>query len=291
MMKCPSCGKTSKTGTVVCPKCGRYCGRTFASKNEEVFSSSSRTPQNGGYTQQARPKKGSENTDFKGSTDNNRYDDMFFSTNRKQNWGKDLKKNGNAQHKADSNPYDNSVYKETEIPSQSKNETHTSEFVAEDIVKFRKHRFARDLANLIEFYILGVFAADLICLAFDLVIDTTRKTAPILYVYTFILFVFSLITKKTYSRFSSVCIAVFTTIYTVVMMIAVIKVHSLENAVELFFIYFPIAAQDILCVKLMFAMSKYHDHWEAYKQRGIYIIEDEVDNNYEIYEEQPDDLN
>ena len=75
------------------------------------------------------------------------------------------------------------------------------------------------------------------------------------------------------------------------MMLAVIKVHSLENAAELILIYFPITAQDILCVKLMFAMSKYHDHWEAYRQRGIYLIEDEIDNNYEMYNEQPDNFN
>ena len=163
MMKCPSCGKTAKNGTVVCPKCGRYCGRTFASKHEEVFSSQSRTPQNGGYTQHSKPKSSAEHTASKENTDMSRYDDVFFSTERKQKWGKNFKKNGNTEHKADSNPYDNSVYKEIEIPSQNKRETHTSEFVPEDIVKFRKHRFERDLANLIDFYILGVFGADLIC--------------------------------------------------------------------------------------------------------------------------------
>lgn len=289
MMKCPSCGETSKNGTIVCPRCGRYCGRTFAAGNEEVFSSRNRTPHNGGYTQQTHPKNNSEHITSGVKQDIGKYDDMFFSTDRKQHWGKDLKKNGNFLHKSDSNPYDSSVYKENEIPSQSRKEAHTSEFVAEDIVKFSRHRFARDLANLIEFYILGVFAADLICLVFDLIIDATRVTALILLVYTFLLTVFSIIAAKTYRRFSAVCISALTVIYTVVMMIAVIKIHSVENAQELYFIYFPIAAQDILCVKLTLAMSKYHDHWEAYKQRGIYLIEEDLKDDYEFYSKQTDD--
>ena len=281
-MKCPSCGEVSKNGTVVCPKCGRYCGRTFASKNEEVFSSRYRTPYNGGYTQQAQPKAENDKLTQNGTTDASQNDDMFFSTERKQYWGKDIKKNGTAEHIAESNPYDSSVYKEQEKPSPAK-EVHTTEFVAENIVQFRKHRFARDLANLTDLHILGLFAATLIGIVFDLIIDTSRKTAPIVLVYTFFLIIFSLIAKKTYRKFATISIAVLTIIYTVVMMISVIKVHSVKYAAEIIFVYLPIAAQDIMCARLTVLMSRYHDHWEAYKLRGIYVNEDNIEKEYEIY--------
>lgn len=290
-MKCPSCGTFSKNGTTVCPKCGRYCGRTFKYKNDDVFTTINRTQHNGGYTQQNTKAVSQQYTGIDASKKN---DGMFYSASEQNK----TENNSPAQntddfHNPDTNPYDNKAYNEIRrenIPANA----HIEEFVANNIIEFSKHRFGREIVNKIFFMLLALIGTDLIGLFFDIILDATHLTYPIAITYTAVLILLSFTAMKTFRASVTITIVGITLIYTIPIAVIFLKTHivltakSTSTLVDLLFIFVPFIGQYILSTKVNSNMRNYIEHWEAYNQRGTYVIDDMIIHDYEFYESDPD---
>lgn len=286
-MNCPNCGTiSSKFTTSTCPKCGRYLGRSSKSYGYDVFTTAKRTPNNGGYTQQ-NAKETSQN--YTGLTPADGIDDgTFFSEKNINKPDTNEDEFIDISHNPENNPYDTKVYTEPRNTDVNSN-AHSTEFVANDIVEFSKHRFGRDIANKILFMLIGLIGSGLIGLFFDFFIDETHITRPMIITHTIVVIMLSITLIKTYRPAITLTLLGITLIYMLPMFVILCKTHIVLNgrantsAAELLFIYVPIITQLILCKKLNKAIINYNDHWDAYNNRGVYINKDEVIDDYKFF--------
>ena len=235
--------------------------------------SSNRNPANGGYTQQRRNSDDSKYTNPTGKTVVSDEDDMFFSSKRNEFTETDLQPESMEPHDTEINHYDAMSKAFEETGEQREEKGHTMEFVASNILEFSRHMFARKYANRIRLYLFGIVFFDFICLFFDILIDASRITPPFMIGYTVILLVLSVVTRKTYRKLPTTCIAFLAIIFSVIMIVMISNIDKTARAPELYFIYIPLAAQDVLCMRLSLVMSKYQDTWDMYKKTGKVPIE------------------
>lgn len=278
-MKCPSCNLKLKSDTKTCPGCGRYCGRTFDSKTEDVFLSESKNPPNRGYTQQQQKNVDCQYTRSADSSVNP-YDDLFIPLQPETALEEEADLSLLPEHDVNSNPYE-CVDNETNSENDGKR-PHESEFVATNIVEFGRHMFGRESARKIAVYVVGLLTAVILSLPFDFAVEKSYLTVIFAVVHTIVLTVLSLLTKKKYSKTAANLISIYIILYSALMIVLYKKISYAASDIIIFIIVYTfVAAEDILSLKLFVAVSKLHESWESYKQSGKIPVENEI----------PEDLN
>ena len=302
-MKCPSCGAKFKSGTSSCPKCGRYCGRTFANQTEDMFLTENRNPHNGGYTQQQQ----NIATQYSNTNDpnlQNPNDVMFYSSERiSQNR---IPQNPTAPDNSPSeikssteNPYDSLVGtlekntpfigKESESPGNyadykiygkdysykppvtddDKNQPHTTEFFPDSIVEFKEHVKGRDIAKKINTYLIKLIVIS-VCLLLIALLEVKLMGAsvfiiPIAVVNVSAFAVFLAAIKTSYNKKLTIAVAVYALLFSIVTEMLV------NPIIEIAYYTFAVVAifgfiirQDVLCLHLIKTVFKYNEVWEDY---------------------------
>lgn len=264
-MKCPSCSANLKSGTVTCPNCRRYCGRTFGGKDIDTFSSFNRTPDNCGYTQQSAVAQDNY-TNPNAEAVLSRDDEMFFSQERNDLLRKSeiLPENEPAQHNSEQNPY-----VEAEKIEANHTTGHETEYVAHNIVEFSHHMFGAKHANAVNYLFILSFVVSLVCLSADLIIDKTHISTFLATGYLVTLLISYIIFKKTLSRKATTALAVVTIIYSIGMIVLMSTISKVSWPPELFFIYIPLVAQNVMSLNISKHMGYFYEVWLSYKESKL----------------------
>ena len=294
-----------KAGTQSCPNCGRYCGRTFASKNEEMFLTENKNPHNGGYTQQ-NINVTTQYTNLGDAQLENPDDDIFFST-KKLRTEKPANDNTSTSEdytnlsgdSADNLYHDISVttqnndiftgvlltgsgkYADYHIYGEEKpytppsdgseqNQAHTEEFMPENIVEFSRHFKVRALTKKINTNLIKLTAISVLLLIVT-ILEVCFRGASILVIpaviaNTSVCTAFLTTTKKTYSKNITIAAALYTFLFSIV---AAFMVNNIIEVAHYTFvvvsIFGIIIRQDVLFMHLISRLFKYNDAWEDYQ--------------------------
>ncbi len=289
-MKCPSCGKKLKSGTTSCPNCGRYCGRTFANKNEDMFLTENKNPQNGGYTQQQQ----NLTVQYTNPDDislQNPNDNMFFSTKKNTyNQQQDEKINNsnifNEQTISDpnENPYDDifgsiqnnecfsgvasmgsgnyadyQIYGNDETfisPAMDNNENkpHTTEFMPKNVVEFSNYVKARPITQKIGKILLKLMGISLILLIVT-ILEVKLMGASVIalsgaLVNVAVCGTFFAVTKKTYQKIIGAAAAIYTFIFSLAI------AYTVNDIIEVAYYTFAIVSIFGLAIRQDVLFSK-----------------------------------
>lgn len=267
----------------VCKRCGRYCGGTCS---DDVFTTLNRSASNGGYTQQNTKDSNTIYTGADHSADNN---DIFFSAEKFAEEREANSKSSKLVHDPNDNPYDNNVYAEHKWHVQTN--THTDEFKPTDMVEFSNHRFGSEASNKLRFNLFGVIGCTLLSMFFVLIIDKTHLSYPITFVYTAVMVLLTYTLLRSFNKNIMFTIVGTTITYAITLAAILIKTHLMPLAegfmtpLNFLMIYTPVVAQLVFCVRSYRAFRFYLDRWDAYTVQGVYVNQDKVDPNYELFGE------
>ena len=223
-MKCPSCKAEFKIGTVSCPNCGRYCGKSLAPDTEEVFMTENINPINGGYTQQQKNAAVIYTTPD-GNRTENPYNEIFSPVQKNispENYSESQRV---VPHNPISNPYadmeshfDKKPILQPIVSDNPYSRTpHTTEFIPNDVVEFAKHMDARSRSRELRFFFYGMPVIGIISIFTACLVDKTAAIALYMIFHTIILTVFAVIMKKTYGKSAAAAFSVYTFICVVIM--------------------------------------------------------------------------
>ena len=286
-----------------------------AAQGENVFSSENRIAANSGYTQQHtvadssptykgveatasgvfssdnRPVYG-KNFSTAGSAHNNNGYEMFSS--EKVRLAHEInEQNVKPRLGSDQNPYVNP--KNFHTPGEYG--TTVEAYVANNVFEFRKHRFAKRVADFLDL-ILGTIVFTLFVIVFIEKAFTSPHVPVIFDIVTFavspIVILFIFVVRRTWSKTPVYIMVVIIALYTLFMLIGISYVNHPEYrfglsggvnnimALEPMVVFIPVAFLDGLCGALIITMAKFYTLWEAYQHRGEDAIEAKQSNGQEF---------
>ncbi len=288
-----------------------YQGASADSASDDVFSSSSRSAANGGYTQQHAQAKEGKYYGISAENVSNMNDGTFFRSNRERAVSAEPIKRAvmpdenvffsseksTQAHKAnaavtnaapDHDPKNNPYSGKSVLTEKPEITEHSFEYKANNLREFTKHRFSKEIVDRIELILGLLLSTAFLCVIFEQVFVAPYLSILVWYVtvgYTAVMFVLGLVAIRIWRKEVSLTIAYLTIIYSLFMLlyIFIVGVTNSIYDIDLFIMFIPIAAANVLCLRLTKRMYQLHELWDAYGKRGEELVHVEDDDEYEIY--------
>ena len=263
----------------------------------DTFSSEGRQAANGGYTQQntiAASQQNYAGVEAVGrdvfSSDNRKVYGRQFEVGKQTSGYEVFSSEKDAQRRsineqtvsrsigADQNPYENSrnVHFIDEIG------TDIEEYTANDIFEFRRHRFGKRAADILDLLMGTMIAAVVLTLVAELVFTSPHE--PV--IFDVVTAAFSAITllcvftiKRTWNKSNVYFMSAIVILYSVFMIIGILVASHPEYrsgmsggwnnamALEPMMVFIPMAAIDVVSGGIIIYMAKLYALWEAYQRR------------------------
>lgn len=273
--------------------------------SDDRFHSSSRTAANGGYTQQQtsrsdepvytgnRIERDPNDTEYYSSDRvnfvipekkrhmGNVSDDDYYHSKKDSERQADLQTNAKADHNPEFNPYTDAE-KYGAIKMTAKQEENSTEYVANDILEFTKHRFAKVEYDRLEYILSGIIICDIFSYLLDVVFDLSRVTFPFVLVNILAIIVLSYIVIKKLNKKVSMAITIVTMVFSLIMVCFIKTIDQYARAPELVLFYTPIIMGNVMCLRLTVRMSRLYEKWDTYLNREKW--KDMIDKSTEDYE-------
>lgn len=281
---------------------------------DDRFHSSSRTAANGGYTQQ-QTKRIEEPVYTGNRVERDPNDAEYYSSDRvnfmipekKRHMGNvsdddyyhsksdgerqaGLQTNAKANHNPEFNPYTDAE-KFGAVKMTAKQEENSTEYVANNILEFTKHRFGKEEFDKIDYILSGLIGCCIFTYLLDVLFDLSKKTFPFALGYIILIIILSFIVIKKLNKYVSLSVAIVTMVYSLIMVLFMKTIDQYARAPELVLFYTPIMLANVMCLRLTTRMSRLYVKWETYLNRSKWKdMIDKSTDDYEIYgQESPSD--